>query len=119
MKVFIYIRISRSKNFSRAFLIQRIGQLAEDSNAWLKLERQGKIHGQVITNGANTGRCTHQKPNVAQTPSVGVPYGMNGSLFTVPDGFNLVGCDVSGLELRCLALYHLGAFDGGSFAKQY
>ena len=33
------------------------------------------------------------------------------SLFTVPDGFNLVGCDASGLELRCLAHY-LGAFDG-------
>ena len=108
-----------AKILAEHFLIQkRIGQLAEGANAWLKLERQGKIHGQVITNGANTGRCTHQKPNVAQTPSVGVPYGKEcRSLFTVPDGFNLVGCDASGLELRCLAHY-LGAFDGGSFAKQ-
>ena len=108
-----------AKLLAEHFLIQkRIGQLAEGNNAWLKLQRDGIIYGSVITNGANTGRCTHQKPNVAQTPSVGVPYGKEcRSLFTVPDGFQLIGCDASGLELRCLAHY-IGAFDEGSFAKQ-
>ena len=108
-----------AKLLSEHFLIQkRIGQLAEGNNAWLKLQRDGIIYGSVITNGANTGRCTHQKPNVAQTPSVGVPYGKEcRSLFIVPAGFRLIGCDASGLELRCLAHY-LGAFDEGSFAKQ-
>jgi len=108
-----------AKLLAEHFLVQkRIGQLAEGANAWLKLERNGKIYGQVITNGANTGRCTHQKPNVAQTPSVGVPYGKEcRSLFIVPNSFRLIGCDASGLELRCLAHY-LGAFDEGSFAKQ-
>ena len=108
-----------AKLLSEHFLIQkRIGMLAEGNNAWLKLQQDGKIYGSVITNGANTGRCTHQKPNVAQTPSVGVPYGKEcRSLFTVPDGFVLIGCDASGLELRCLAHY-LGAFDNGDFAKQ-
>ena len=108
-----------AKLLAEHFLIQkRIGQLAEGNNAWLKLQRDGIIYGSVITNGANTGRCTHQKPNVAQTPSVGVPYGKEcRSLFTVPNGFRLIGCDASGLELRCLAHY-LGAFDEGSFAKQ-
>ena len=108
-----------AKLLAEHFLIQkRIGQLAEGNNAWLKLQRDGIIYGSVITNGANTGRCTHQKPNVAQTPSVGVPYGKEcRSLFNVPNGFHLVGCDASGLELRCLAHY-LGAFDEGSFAKQ-
>ena len=108
-----------AKLLAEHFLIQkRIGQLAEGNNAWLKLQRDGIIYGSVITNGANTGRCTHQKPNVAQTPSVGVPYGKEcRSLFTVPNGFLLIGCDASGLELRCLAHY-LGAFDEGSFAKQ-
>ena len=108
-----------AKILSEHFLIQkRIGMLAEGANAWLKLEQDGKIYGSVITNGANTGRCTHQKPNVAQTPSVGVPYGKEcRSLFTVPNGFSLIGCDASGLELRCLAHY-LGAFDEGSFTKQ-
>jgi len=108
-----------AKLLAEHFLVQkRIGQLAEGANAWLKLERDGKIYGQVITNGANTGRCTHQKPNVAQTPSVGVPYGKEcRSLFTVPDGYVLIGCDASGLELRCLAHY-LGAFDEGRFANE-
>jgi len=108
-----------AKLLAEHFLIQkRIGQLAEGNNAWLKLQQDGKIYGSVITNGANTGRCTHQKPNVAQTPSVGVPYGKEcRSLFVVPNGFRLIGCDASGLELRCLAHY-LGAFDEGSFAKQ-
>ena len=108
-----------AKLLAEHFLIQkRIGQLAEGNNAWLKLQRDGIIYGSVITNGANTGRCTHQKPNVAQTPSVGVPYGKEcRSLFTVPNGFQLIGCDASGLELRCLAHY-IGAFDEGSFTKQ-
>ena len=108
-----------AKLLSEHFLIQkRIGQLAEGNNAWLKLQKDGIIYGSVITNGANTGRCTHQKPNVAQTPSVGVPYGKEcRSLFIVPNSFRLIGCDASGLELRCLAHY-LGAFDEGSFAKQ-
>tara|TARA_S200002703_G_scaffold153012_1_gene154067 strand:- start:677 stop:2437 length:1761 start_codon:yes stop_codon:yes gene_type:complete len=108
-----------AKILAEHFLIQkRIGQLAEGANAWLKLEQDGKIHGQVITNGANTGRCTHQKPNVAQTPSSGVPYGKEcRSLFTIPDGFSLVGCDASSIELRCLGHY-LGAYDKGHFTKQ-
>ena len=47
-----------------------------------------------------------------------VPYGKEcRSLFTVPDGYVLIGCDASGLELRCLAHY-LGAFDEGSFARE-
>lgn len=99
------------------FLVQkRISQLAEGDNAWLKLEKNGKIHGQVITNGAITGRCTHAKPNVAQTPSNSVPYGKEcRSLFTTPDGYVLVGADASGIELRCLAHY-LARYDNGDFA---
>ena len=113
------LNFPEAKLLSEHFLIaKRIGMLAEGNNAWLKLQQDGKIYGSVITNGANTGRCTHQKPNVAQTPSVGVPYGKEcRSLFIVPAGFRLIGCDASGLELRCLAHY-LGAFDEGSFAKQ-
>lgn len=107
-----------AKVLAEHFLIQkRIGQLAEGANAWLKLEQQGKIYGQVITNGANTGRCTHQKPNVAQTPSTNVPYGKEcRSLFIAPDGYVLIGCDASGIELRCLAHY-LARFDSGNFAR--
>ena len=85
---------------------KRLGQLAEGQNAWLKLVKNNRIYGSVITNGAVTGRCTHQKPNIAQVPSVYVPYGKEcRSLFTVPENHSLVGVDVSGLELRCLAHY--------------
>jgi DNA polymerase I-like protein with 3'-5' exonuclease and polymerase domains len=87
-------------------LQKRIGQLFEGSNSWIKKynEETGRIHGRVITNGAVTGRMTHQNPNVAQTPSVKAPYGKEcRSLWTVPAGKKLVGVDVSGLELRMLA----------------
>lgn len=96
---------------------KRIGQLAEGDNAWLKLCRNGRIHGAVITNGAVTGRCTHARPNVAQVPATGVPYGKQmRALFHVDPGFKQVGCDASGLELRCLA-HFMAKYDGGKYAK--
>ena len=99
-------------------ITKRLGQLAEGNVAWLKLERQGKIHGSVITNGAVTGRCTHMYPNVAQVPSVSVPYGKQcRELFTVPDGYKLCGVDVSGLELRVLA-HFLAKYDDGEYANE-
>lgn len=94
---------------------KRIGQLATGANAWLKLVKDGKIHGRVNTNGAATGRCTHNKPNIAQVPSVGAPYGAEcRALFHAPAGYKLVGADLSGLELRCLAHY-MARFDGGAY----
>jgi len=96
---------------------KRLGQLIEGNQAWLKLVRNGKIHGSVNTNGAVSGRCTHQNPNVAQVPSVRSPYGGEcRELFTAPEGKVLVGCDASGLELRCLAHY-LYPWDDGDYAK--
>ena len=65
-----------------------------------------RVHGNVITNGAVTGRMTHQKPNLSQVPSVKKPYGAEcRSLFIVDEGHVLVGTDLSGIELRCLAHY--------------
>jgi hypothetical protein len=96
---------------------KRIGQVAEGKNGWLKLERNGRIHGRVITNGAVTGRCTHSTPNVAQVPSVGVPYGHEcRELFHAPPGYVVVGCDASGLELRCLGHY-VAKYDGGAYVE--
>lgn len=96
---------------------KRMGQLAEGKNAWLKLETNGRIHGQVETNGAVTGRCTHNRPNMAQVPAVRAKYGTEcRGLFSAPKGKVLVGVDASGLELRCLAHY-LGMWDGGAYGK--
>lgn len=96
---------------------KRIGQLATGQNAWLKMVKNSRIHGRVITNGAATGRCTHVKPNLAQVPSVGSPYGSEcRALFHAPEGFQLVGADLSGLELRCLAHY-MARFDEGHYGN--
>jgi DNA polymerase I-like protein with 3'-5' exonuclease and polymerase domains len=96
---------------------KRLGQLAEGQQAWLKLQKNGVIHGSVNTNGAVTGRCTHSNPNVAQVPSVRAEYGSEcRELFTVRNGYKLVGCDASGLELRMLAHY-MAFYDNGQYAK--
>jgi DNA polymerase-1 len=95
---------------------KRISQLAEGDQAWMKCEKQGKIHGSINTNGAVTGRATHSYPNISQVPSSGSPYGHDcRGLFTVPHGWTLVGADASGLELRCLA-HFMAEWDGGKYA---
>lgn len=101
------------------FLLEkRIGQLAEGQQAWLKAERNGHIHGSINTNGAVTGRCTHQSPNLAQVPSVRALWGVEcRSLFTVRPGFKQVGADLSGLELRCLA-HFMAKWDEGEYANE-
>ena len=99
-------------------LQKRIGQLAEGSQAWLKLEKNGRIHGRVNTMGASTSRCSHSHPNTAQVPSTKAPYGKQcRELFTTDPGFSLLGVDVSGLELRCLAHY-MAHYDGGAYGKE-
>ena len=96
---------------------KRLGQLAEGEQAWLKLAKNGRIHGAVNTNGAVTGRCTHSNPNVAQVPACRVPYGEEcRDLFGAGSGKKLVGCDASGLELRMLAHY-LAFYDRGEYGK--
>ena len=80
---------------------KRIAQV----QSWLDaIEDDGRVHGQVNACGAVTGRMTHSKPNMAQVPAVGAPYGYEcRACWIVPDGHKLVGVDASGLELRMLA----------------
>jgi DNA polymerase I-like protein with 3'-5' exonuclease and polymerase domains len=84
-------------------LQKRIAQI----ESWLEVVgSDGRVHGRVITNGAVTGRMTHMKPNMAQIPNSGSPYGPEcRQCWTVEEGNVLVGCDASGLELRMLAHY--------------
>tara|TARA_Y100001938_G_scaffold6443_2_gene7930 strand:+ start:8283 stop:10151 length:1869 start_codon:yes stop_codon:yes gene_type:complete len=94
---------------------KRLGQLAEGKEAWIKVAKDGRIHGKVNTNGAVTGRCTHSGPNLAQVPATRAPYGERcRALFVPQDDYELVGVDASGLELRCLAHY-LALWDGGEY----
>jgi len=76
-------------------------------SSWIEhVEEDGRVHGRVTTNGAITGRMTHQNPNMAQVPSVNSQYGKEcRDCWIVPEGRKLVGVDASGLELRMLAHY--------------
>jgi DNA polymerase I-like protein with 3'-5' exonuclease and polymerase domains len=76
-------------------------------SSWLEhVQEDGRVHGRVTTNGAITGRMTHQSPNMAQVPSVNSQFGKEcRDCWVVPEGRRLVGVDASGLELRMLAHY--------------
>lgn len=85
-----------------------LGKRVSMMKSWLdKVDHDtGRIHGRVNSNGAVTGRMTHSSPNMGQIPSTKKPFGKEiRSLFTVEDGNVLVGSDLSGIELRCLAHY--------------
>jgi DNA polymerase-1 len=116
--VLVTMKLPQAKLLNEYLMVgKRIGQIGEGKNAWLKLVKNGRIHGRVITNGAVTGRCTHMKPNVSQTPTVTAPYGKEcRALYRADDGYTLLGADASGLELRALAHY-MHPYDQGAYAK--
>lgn len=94
------------------------GQLADGKNAWLKMVgKDNRIHGRVNTLGAVSRRCTHSNPNMAQVPSGRAYKGHEArSLFCVPKGKRLVGCDADGLELRTLSHY-MARYDNGRYGE--
>ncbi len=99
-------------------LSKRLGQLATGKQGWLKLVKEGKLHGRVNHMGAVTSRCTHSNPNLAQVPRVGAEYGKEcRELFSVPNGYVLLGADATGLELRCLS-HFLHRYDDGKYSKE-
>lgn len=114
-----------AKTLTQLSIIDKV--LGTYANAWYTHERNGKIHGQLITNGAVTGRMTHHSPNL-NVPKVVVKdgqvvWGSAGkygadcrSCFRARDGWVLVGCDASGLELRMLAHY-MARWDNGAYGK--
>jgi len=103
-KVLSTVNIPEARFIEEYLLLQkRVAQV----ESWIDhADNSDRVHGQVITNGAVTGRMTHSKPNMAQVPRVGSPYGAEcRSCWTVEEGKALVGIDASGLELRMLAHY--------------
>lgn len=108
-----------AKQLARSFLLdKRIGQLAEGNQAWLRLQKNGKIHASYNTNGAVTGRATHSNPNISQVPRVSTEFGREcRELFHAPPGWVLLGADQQGLELRGIAS-DMAAFDGGELATK-
>jgi DNA polymerase I len=107
-------------------LEKRIGQIGDGDRSWFnyatmdgpeggKLTGMYHVHGSVNQNRAVTHRAGHSHPNVAQVPASGAEYGHQcREIWTVPDGWVLIGSDASGLELRCLAHY-MARYDDGAY----
>lgn len=93
-----------------------ISMLAEGKTPWLKVVKNGRIHGEVNTNGTVTGRCAHFNPNLGNIPKKGALGKRCRALFTAIPGWKLLGVDASGLELRCMAHY-LQPYDGGAYIE--
>ena len=87
------------------------GQI-KDWNDKASKSPDGRIHGEVNTQGAGTGRCTHANPNVAQ---VAKDKRMRALWVPGIKDYVQVGCDLSGLELRMLAHY-MHKHDNGAYA---
>lgn len=98
------IDLPEAKLISEYLMLQkRYSQI----DSWMEhVGKDGRVHGRIIANGAITGRMTHASPNMGQVPSVNSVYGKEcRELWCVDAGSKLVGVDLSGIELRCLAHY--------------
>lgn len=113
------INIPEAKELIEFLLVQkRLGQLGDGANGWLKMvDEGGLMHGRYNPMGTVTGRASHYSPNLGQVPKVSAPYGGEcRACFTVPKGWKLIGADLSGAQLRCLA-HMVAEYDGGEYAK--
>ncbi len=99
------VDIPEAKLIARYLMLQkRQGQV----NSWLDEFNPdtGRIHARVHTMGTVTHRMSSSNPNLQQVTASGKEYGAEmRALFIVPEDKVLVGADLSGLELRCLAHY--------------
>tara|TARA_B100001094_G_scaffold240987_1_gene236756 strand:- start:2710 stop:4014 length:1305 start_codon:yes stop_codon:yes gene_type:complete len=98
--------------FIRLLTLQKwLGQLSEGANSWFNtVEDDGCIHHSCSL-ATVTGRNVHRGPNLGQV--VSAPWARR--LFIPHPGHVMVGCDLEGLELRCLG-HFLHRFDNGAFA---
>lgn len=111
---------------------KRLGMLKTGDKAWLNLiDDNDFLHPTILPCSTVTFRATHIDPNISQVPSIRKDketqkplMGLAGkwnyecrSFFTVPEGFEMVGADLSGLELRCWAHY-LAPFDNGRMIER-
>lgn len=98
------VKIPEAQMIAEYLMLQKRIAMVE---SWLELVKpDGRVHGEVKTNGAVTGRMTHSNPNMAQVTANGKPWGKEcRECWIAKPGYVLVGVDASGLELRMLAHY--------------
>ena len=88
------------------------GQLSDGAGSWLNtIEDDGCIHHSCSL-ATQTGRNAHRGPNLGQVVSAPGPGNCSNPL----TGQVMVGCDLEGLELRCLG-HFLAPYDKGAFAE--
>ena len=104
-KILEDVDIPEAELIGRFLMLQkRRGQV----DSWLEEYNRdtNSIHARVHTIGTVTSRMSSSNPNLQQVTASGKEFGSEmRSLFTVHDGKVLVGADLAGLELRCLAHY--------------
>ena len=102
-----------SRQFLRILTITKmLGTLSQGVNAYLKLvTNANRIHHHCSV-ATNTHRCAHRHPNLGQVPSDE----RFRKLFLPTPGLQMVGADLSGIELRLLAHY-LARYDGGKYGR--
>ena len=99
------VDIPEAKLIARYLMLQKRSSML---TSWLDAfnEDTHSIHSRVHTLGTVTNRMSSSNPNLQQVVASNKEYGKEmRSLFIVPPGKVLVGADLSGLELRCLAHY--------------
>lgn len=90
-------------------LNKKIGMVSD----WLnRSDGSGCVRGRTNSQGTATGRASHSQPNLAQVPSDPECRRLFGPLNR---DWVQVGCDLSGIELRCLAHY-MHRYDKGAYA---
>ncbi len=94
-----------------------LGYLSEGRNAWLKLERNNRLHGKVASTGTVSGRAAHSNPNTGNVPTRSKLGHACRALFVASPGKVIVGADASGLQLRILGHY-IAPWDDRAFAMQ-
>jgi DNA polymerase I-like protein with 3'-5' exonuclease and polymerase domains len=98
-----HVDIPEAQMILRCKNLSKIGTMVE---SWIEAQKDdGRIYGYVNSCGAVTGRMSHSGPNLAQVPSRSDIGKECRECFTVRPGYDLVGMDASGLELRMLAHY--------------
>ena len=99
------VDIPEAKIIARYLMLQkRQGQVS----SWVDEynHKTKRIHCRVHTMGTVTHRMSSSNPNLQQVTASSKEYGKEmRALFTVPEDKVIVGADLSGLELRCLAHY--------------
>lgn len=120
-EVLMGLEYPEAKALAKYFIVcKTLSQLSEGDQNWMKHydPNSRTIHAAYDTMGTVTSRCTHFSPNIGQVPAVDKPYGPEcRALFANSDDHTiLLGTDMSGLELRCLAGY-MAHWDNGAYGN--